>query len=215
MINGREMFLRVYDAAKNSSRLDSITVAFDDDRIGRVCFDEGISNRKTLDCPTGSDRIASIAESITTSGSLFEDDILIDLQCDEPMLVPEMIDDVLTVFRNPHVLVGTLVRKVAPDEVMGRNYVKVAVSRGVGVYFSRDIRSEWLSIGLHAYKWEALKRFHEWGRGELEVLEDIEQLRFLEMGIPVYVAETKHVTIGVDRPEDIARVEERLKCSTS
>jgi 3-deoxy-manno-octulosonate cytidylyltransferase (CMP-KDO synthetase) len=121
----------------------------------------------------------------------------------------------------PEVQVCTLVRRMNHAEALDPNRVKAVWSErtGLALYFSRSLvphfsqteGSYWVHIGLYAYRFPALVRFNELGPSPLELIERLEQLRFLEAGIPIRVVPTEHRSVGVDRPQDLDIVTSILK----
>jgi 3-deoxy-manno-octulosonate cytidylyltransferase (CMP-KDO synthetase) len=172
---------------------------------------------------SGSDRVAAVADQIAG-------DIFVNIQGDEPLIAPEMIDEAVAVVRDhPEVSMGTLIRPLEePEDVTNPSVVKVAVAaNGDALYFSRSpiphVRDEaepqrWLStgqlfkhIGIYVFRREFLKVFTSLPEGRLERLEKLEQLRVLEAGHRIRTAVTRFDSIPIDTPEDVTRVVELLK----
>ncbi len=148
-------------------------------------------------------------------------DIYIDVQGDEPLTRPEHIAKLIEVMRPPEVEVGTLKTPAADIDIGNPGAVKV-VTDGAGraLYFSRatipfDRDSThpryYKHLGIYGHRKGALDKFVGWPESSLERCERLEQLRFLENGVPIYVAETPFDTVGVDTEEDVRRVEEILR----
>ena len=148
-------------------------------------------------------------------------DVYINVQGDEPLVRAEHIATLLRVMENASVPVGTLMTPAADVDIANPNAVKVVVDlTGRALYFSRatipfdrdGTRPHYFKhLGLYAYRKAALDRFVGLPESSLEKSERLEQLRFLENGIPIYVGETPHDSVGVDTEEDLQRVVEILR----
>jgi 3-deoxy-manno-octulosonate cytidylyltransferase (CMP-KDO synthetase) len=163
---------------------------------------------------SGTQRVHEVSNSIAA-------DIYLNVQGDEPLTRPEHIASLLDVMRDPNVQVGTLKTPASAADVTNPNAVKVVVDAdGRALYFSRatiphdrDGTSPqyYKHLGFYAYRKTSLDRFVTLPESSLERSERLEQLRFLENGIPISVGETPHDTIGVDTEEDLRRVEMLLR----
>ena len=190
-------------------------IATDAEEVAALCTHNGWPYRMTSpDLPSGSDRVHAVAQDIPA-------DIYVNIQADEPLLRPSHLSALLAPFARDDVQVTTLKVRCAAEDVNNPNAVKVVSALdGRALYFSRatlpfdrDGSSElpvYKHLGLYAYRASALATFHALTPSPLELTERLEQLRFLENGVPVHVAETEHDTIGVDTAEDLARVEALL-----
>jgi 3-deoxy-manno-octulosonate cytidylyltransferase (CMP-KDO synthetase) len=213
-IAGRPMLGWVYAAAKASDLLADVIVATDSPEIMEVCSKNDWNARMTsASHRSGTDRVHEIACSVQA-------DVYVNIQGDEPLTRPEHIVALLEVMSRPEVDVGTLKTPCRPDDVNNPNVVKVVTAQGRALYFSRatipydrDQTGQaryFKHLGYYAYTRAALERFCALPESEHERIERLEQLRFLDNGIPVYVAETPFDTVGVDTEEDLKRVEEIL-----
>ena len=147
-------------------------------------------------------------------------DVYINVQGDEPMVRPEQIATLVDVMKDEGVSVGTLKTPCSPGEIHNPNAVKVVdEANGRALYFSRATipfdrdgmqPAYFKHLGLYAYRKLALDLFVSLPESMLEKSERLEQLRFLQNGIPIYVGETPHDSIGVDTEEDLQRVAEIL-----
>ena len=164
---------------------------------------------------SGTERVNEVAGRIAA-------DVYLNIQGDEPMTRPEHIAALLALMRDAAVQVGTLKTPASAADVNNPNAVKVVTDAvGRALYFSRatipfdrDATGEtryFKHLGFYAYRPEALARFCRLPESPLEQSERLEQLRFLENGIAIHVAETPHDTIGVDTEEDLRRVEKPLR----
>lgn len=214
-IAGRPMVEWVWRAANASGLMDPVVVATDSEEVAAVCRECGIPAVMTsADCASGSDRVRQVARQI-------EADIYVNIQGDEPTLTPDFFPPLLGLFRRPEVEVATLAVRCPPDEFANPNAVKVVTALdGRALYFSRatipfdrdatGFTAYRKHLGIYAYRREALERFAALPPSPLEKLEKLEQLRLLENGIALYVAEAPRDTVGVDTEEDLARAEAAL-----
>jgi len=211
-IAGRPMVEWVWRAASASGLMNPVLIATDSEEVATVCRKRNLPFQMTSpDCPSGSDRVREVASRIDA-------DILVNIQGDEPTLTPDFFPPLLALFENPEVQVATLAVPCAPDEVADPNAVKVVTALdGRALYFSRatipydrDQSGKALyrkHLGIYAYRREALERFAQLPPSPLEQLERLEQLRLLENGISLFVANAPRDTIGVDTESDLARAE--------
>ncbi len=214
-IAGRPMVEWVWRAAQSSGLMDPVVVAADSDEVAETCRTRGIPVVMTsADCPSGSDRVREAARQI-------EADIYVNIQGDEPTLTPDFFPPLLSLFERPEVEVSTLAVHCPPHEFANPNAVKVVTALdGRALYFSRAAvpcdRDETgfmgyrKHLGIYAYRKAALERFAALQPSPLETLERLEQLRLLENGIAIYVADAPRDTIGVDTEEDLKRAETLL-----
>jgi len=215
---GEPLLAWVYRAAQACPALDDIVIATDSEEVAALCKSRGWPFLLTsADLPSGTDRLHAVSQQIAA-------DIYVNIQGDEPLLRPEHIDDILRPFALPGVDVTTLKVVCSPDNVTNPNAVKVVTAAdGRALYFSRatipfdrdgtGLITYWKHLGLYAYRRAALERFASLAPGVLEQTERLEQLRLLENGISLYVAETQFDTIGVDTEDDLKRVAEILAVS--
>jgi 3-deoxy-manno-octulosonate cytidylyltransferase (CMP-KDO synthetase) len=208
------MLAWVIEAAQACPQLDRVVVATDSDEVVELCERHGWPVLLTsVDLPSGTDRVHAVAQEI-------EAEIYVNIQGDEPLVRAEHLTALLRPFARPEVEVSTL-KVLCSDENIGNpNAVKVVTAAdGRALYFSRatipydrdGVRPQyWKHIGLYAYRKAALQRFPTLNESLLERTERLEQLRFLENGIAIYVETTATDTIGVDTEDDVRRVEEIL-----
>jgi 3-deoxy-manno-octulosonate cytidylyltransferase (CMP-KDO synthetase) len=215
-IAGHPMVEWVWRAAATSGLMDPVVVAADSDEVAAVCRDQGIPVVMTSpDCLSGSDRVREVAQQIDA-------DIYVNIQGDEPTLTADFFPPLLGLFARPEVEVTTLAVCCPAEEFANPNAVKVVTARdGRALYFSRatipydrdaiGFTGYRKHLGIYAYRKAALERFAALPPGLLERLERLEQLRLLENGIALYVADAPRDTIGVDTEEDLVRAEAMLK----
>ena len=219
------MLAWVYEAATACPQLDRVVIATDSEEVANLCLQNNWPVHLTsADLPSGTDRVHAIAQQVPA-------DIYVNIQGDEPLLKPEHLTALLRPFAQPHVEVSTLKVLCTPDNIANPNAVKVVTAAdGRALYFSRatipfdrdgqardgQARDNiappqyWKHIGLYAYRKAALQRFPTLPSSVLEQTERLEQLRFLENNIDIYVEPTNFDTIGVDTEEDLHRVEALL-----
>ena len=212
-ICGKPMIQRVWDAVSQVHRLDDIIVATDDMRIAKVV--EGFGGKVCMtspDCQSGSDRVREAAEAIDA-------DVFINIQGDEPLLEPSAIEALINVFaEDESVQVATLCSPISEEQARSPHQVKVVRDHvGNALYFSRSLipfdrderknSTHYLGhVGIYAYKSDKLRIFSELAPSPLEKIEKLEQLRFLQSGIPIRVLEIPSFGAGVDTFDDLERV---------
>ncbi len=221
-IYGKPLIQRVWEVVSRVQGLDEVVVATDDTRIadavrtfgGKVCM-------TSPDCQSGSDRVREVAASLAA-------DVYVNVQGDEPLLEPSAIEKLLAVFtEDENVQVATLCSRISAEEARSPHQVKVIRDHaGNALYFSRAplpfVRDASESavflghIGMYAYRARTLHGFTSLPPSPLEQAEKLEQLRFLQAGIPVRVLEVPPMGAGVDTPEDLERVRAmvRERCRT-
>jgi 3-deoxy-manno-octulosonate cytidylyltransferase (CMP-KDO synthetase) len=163
---------------------------------------------------SGTERVHEISTAIPA-------DVYLNVQGDEPMTRPEHIDSLIAVMQGAGVEVGTLKTSCTEVDISNPSAVKVVTDdSGRALYFSRAAipydrdglhPRYYKHLGFYGYRKEALDKFVRWPESSLERSERLEQLRFLENGVPIYVAETPFDTVGVDTEEDLRRVEKILR----
>jgi 3-deoxy-manno-octulosonate cytidylyltransferase (CMP-KDO synthetase) len=214
-IAGKPLIGVVYEAVRSSSLLDDVLIATDSEEIMTLCRQNDWKARMTSSIHrSGTERVHEI--SCRESA-----DVYINVQGDEPLVRPEQIASLLQVMENPATQVGTLMTPAADVDIASPSAVKVVADlTGRALYFSRatipfdrdGTRPRYFKhLGLYAYRKAALDRFVTLPESSLEKCERLEQLRFLENGIPIHVGETPHDSIGVDTEEDLQRVIEIMK----
>ena len=218
---GKPMVQHVYERACRAKTLDEVIVATDDRRIYDAVKQFGGNVQMTGVCATGTERVAVVAERLTC-------DIVANIQGDEPLLEPVQIDMMLQPFIDrPEVQVCTLKQRVeTAADYLDVNVVKVVTNlQDDALYFSRAAMPGkipqvelhkfpvYRHVGLYAYRRAQLLAFTRWESTPYELAEGLEQLRFLEHGVPIHVVETDIPLIGVDVPADLERVKQILEAS--
>ena len=215
------MLQHVWERASQARYLTGVVVATDDERIAAAARSFGARACMTrADHASGTDRAAEVTASEDAS-------IVVNIQGDEPLIDPGAIDTaVLPLVHEPEVVMATLKKRIEdPGEISDPNVVKVVTAlNGDAIYFSRHAipfdrdRSgaapHFKHIGLYVYRRDFLLSYSALPVGPLERSERLEQLRALENGFPIRVVETEYESIGVDTPEDLARVSRLFESST-
>ena len=213
-IAGKPMVVRVYERAAQAQRVAETLVATDDERIKAAVEQAGgraMLTRK--DHPTGTDRLAEVAAAHP------EAELIINVQGDEPLIEPALIDALAAAFDDDPELQMATVRTEITDEAeqQNPNNVKVVTDKqGYALYFSRSLlpfprhtgTPVYKHIGIYAYKRDFLLQYAKMAETPLEHAESLEQLRALENGDRIKVIETKCPFVGVDTPEDPEQVRE-------
>jgi 3-deoxy-manno-octulosonate cytidylyltransferase (CMP-KDO synthetase) len=213
-IAGVPLLAWVYRAVQQCSSLDQVIVATDSDEILRFCEQQGFVARMTSpNHRSGTERVHEISTVIPA-------DVYLNVQGDEPLTRPDHVESLIAVMRRTGVEVGTLKTQGAEVDVSNPSAVKVVTDAyGRALYFSRatiphdrdGTRPRYYKhLGFYGYRKQALDQFVGWPESSLERSERLEQLRFLENGVSIYVAETPFDSVGVDTEEDLQRVQEIL-----
>ena len=214
-IAGVPLLAWVYAGVRRCSSVDQVIVATDSDEIMRFCEQQGFVARMTLAAHrSGTERVHEISTAIPA-------DVYLNVQGDEPLTRPEHIESLIAVMQGAGVEVGTLKTAAAEVDVNNPSAVKVVTdATGRALYFSRATIPHdrdgvgpryYKHLGFYGYRKGVLDKFVRWPESSLERSERLEQLRFLENGVPIYVAETPFDTVGVDTEEDVRRVEEIIR----
>ena len=213
-IAGKPMVVRVYERASQAARVSDTLVATDDERIRAAVERSGGKAMLTrADHPTGTDRLAEVAAA-------FPDvDLIVNVQGDEPLIEPALIDELIAQFEGEPELAMATVKTEIEDEAerANPNNVKVVCDKeGYALYFSRSLLPYprkggcpvYKHIGIYAYRRDFLLAYAKMQPTPLEQAESLEQLRALENGYRIKVVETKARFVGVDTAEDLAKVNE-------
>lgn len=219
LINGKPMIQVTYESTLKCADISDVYVATDDQRIfDAVVAFGGKAVMTSPDHTCGTDRIAEAIANL-------DGDLIINVQGDEPMISPIVLSELIAKMQVTSADMGTAAVpfKYTTKSPEDPNAVKVVMdNNGLALYFSRSMipylrpdggkpTDYFLHWGLYAYTREFLQKFVTWAPGRLECSEKLEQLRALENGAKICVITTTESSVGVDVPEDIARVEEMLK----
>ncbi len=213
------MIQHVYQQTCQVPGVDQVMVATDDERIAEAVRAVGGQVAMTRpDHPTGTDRLAAVAEGLAA-------DIIVNVQGDLPFFPPDMVDDAVTALKDsPTTAMATVKTPIrSREEWQNPNVVKVVTDRdGFAVYFSRspipfyrqppapDHVWGFRHVGLYVYRRDFLLTFSRLAPTPLEEAEKLEQLRALEWGYKIRVTKTEQPTVEVDTPLDLRRAEEML-----
>ena len=210
MLGNKPIIRHVYVNAKKTGLFNDVFVVTDSDIIYQEITKNGgkaIMSKKEHE--SGSDRIAEAVEDINA-------DIIVNVQGDEPFISKEPLEKLVRLFDDPDVRVASLMRRISKEDAENPNNVKVVTdSSGYALYFSRSVIpfqrdlgsviDYFLHIGVYAYKKDVLMKFTQWPQTSLEKIEKLEQLRYLENGIKIKMAETDYNNIAIDTPEDLEK----------
>jgi 3-deoxy-manno-octulosonate cytidylyltransferase (CMP-KDO synthetase) len=222
-LKGKPMIQRVWEQAGKAKGVDAVYVVTDDKRIFNATRAFGGEALMTpASCPTGTDRIAAALKKLP---GLSDNSVVVNVQGDEPLLPPAMIEQVLSALRRTGAPMATLARPLTQEEYLNPNNVKVLWdAQGRALYFSRapiaynrdkpgklpkGLRLG-LHVGLYAYRAGFLKRLAKTAPSALELAEKLEQLRVLDMGERIAVGFTSLHSVAVDTPADAAKVRRLL-----
>ena len=215
-IAGVSLIRRVYDRAAGSQRANAVCVATDDERIfEHVTGFGGRCVRPEGNFATGTDRIAAALPLIEQLESA-PFDVVVNVQGDEPLIDISSVDALIARLEQSPVGIATLACPLETDEELHAGDVVKVVTDSVGnaLYFSRapigSRETALRHIGVYAYRRAAIERFVALAPSPLERAESLEQLRALQNGMRIAVTRTAKPHLGVDRPEDVARVEAEL-----
>jgi 3-deoxy-manno-octulosonate cytidylyltransferase (CMP-KDO synthetase) len=221
-IAGKSMIQRVYEQAQKCTQLTEVIVATDDIRIyDHVLNFGGAAIMTSADHQSGTDRCAEVALEHPQYS------VVINIQGDEPYIDPEQIAKLADCFITPEVQIATLIKRIKTEqELHNPNSPKVVVNKlDEAVYFSRSalphIRGQepqnWLEfypyfkhIGIYGYRADILQEITKLPISALEKAESLEQLRWIENGYRIKVAETELETYAIDTPEDLEKLEPKL-----
>lgn len=227
-IDGRPMIQHVYERAAQSKLVSRVIVATDDPRIAdAVSLFGGETMMTSTSHETGTDRLAEVAVGL-------DSDIIVNVQGDEPLIDPTMIDlAIQPLLEEPDLQMGTVKTRIkCLHDFLSPNVVKVVTdNRGNALYFSRSplpfFRDKWKDlkdesfcsgkllcykhVGLYVYRRDFLLKFAAMPATFLEISEKLEQLRVIENGVTIRVVETEFESIGVDIPDDLLKVQEQYR----
>lgn len=207
---GRPLIAHVVERARRARGVDAVAVATDDPRIAAAAERAGAEAILTGEARTGTDRVAEAARRLRPGP-----DVVVNLQGDEPLIEPEAIEALVRAMA-PGVEMATLARPLAAGELGRAHVVKVVTDlRGDALYFSRapiphrraggESSVARAHVGIYAFTAAFLQTFAALAPGRLEGEESLEQLRALEHGHRIRVAETAYAGFGIDTPEDLER----------
>jgi 3-deoxy-manno-octulosonate cytidylyltransferase (CMP-KDO synthetase) len=216
VLHGKTIIRRTYEAVVATNLFSDVIVVCDDEMIlNEITQHGGKAMMSARTHESGSDRIAEIATTLDA-------DIIVNIQGDEPFIEKEALEKVIQLFSNPDAQVTSLKKRITDfNQIQNPNCVKVVTDlQGKALYFSRsaipfdrDGKGDvayYQHIGVYAYRKEALLNFTQMPVSALETVEKLENLRMLENGMSIYLAEIDHVGISIDTEEDFAKAESYL-----
>ena len=201
------MIRRVYEQACKSELMDEVIVATDDDRIlNHVKAFGGKVLMTSHEHQSGTDRCAEVVSDMEGV------DVVVNIQGDEPFIEPEQIDQLAACFRDPETKIATLVKKIETlDDLNNNTVVKVEIDDSwSALNFSRkpvsDQSNAYKHVGIYGFRSDTLRTISKLPQSEREMSERLEQLRWLDNGFRIQVAETEHESNSVDTPEDLEQL---------
>jgi 3-deoxy-manno-octulosonate cytidylyltransferase (CMP-KDO synthetase) len=215
-LGGKTVIRRVYEATHQTGLFDDVIIVTDSDIIEEeIKAIGGHVVRSKKEHESGSDRIAEAAAELDV-------DIIVNVQGDEPFIKREPLEKLVRLFDDESVQVASLMRKITSEEELNASSsVKVVVNKNNdALYFSRSVipfvangslkMQHCLHIGVYGFRKETLLRFTNWPAAELERVEKLEQLRYIENGIPIRMALVDFKSVAIDTPEDLEKAKTLL-----
>lgn len=229
VIDGKSMIQRVYGQCVKSKVLNSLVIATDDERIFEHVISFGgkaIMTKPEHKC--GTERCHEAFQILKSENNFSDDDVVINIQGDEPLINPEQIDLVSSLFSKKEVQIATLVREFNSETDLNSNTViKVVIDKNKkALYFSRaaipylakateknklSVHTFYMHVGIYSYRAAVLDEIVKLPQSSLEKAESLEQLRWLENGFPIHVEHTQYESHSVDVPSDIEKIIKLLK----
>ncbi len=214
-ICGKPMIQYVYEAAKKSTMLDEVVIATDSPKIEKACKDFGATVIMTAsDHKSGTSRVEEVAKHM----ALAPKDIVVNIQADEPLLVPYTIDMLVNETFGRDEEMSTMAFRTRKNR-LDENTVKVAIDyAGYALYFSRSLIPSgalvfWHHVGIYAYQFSFLSEYVRLPDSNLEKEERLEQLKAMEYGHKIFVVDCKQEVHGVDTLEDLMVVKKTMEKS--
>lgn len=220
-ILGKPMIQRTWERAKLASMLDHVVVATDDDKIADCCRGFGADVIMTSEsCQNGAERCSEALQKLKKKY-----DIVVNIQGDEPLIEPEIIDGIVKALQSsPDAVFSTAVTSLKPEDAFDPNRVKCVIdNHGYAIYFSRGlipfnksgkVNPDFpylLHLGIQSYDANFLKIYPDLTPTPLQLEEDLEQLKVLENGYKLKVIKVEHEAHGVDVPEDVEKLERYMR----
>jgi 3-deoxy-manno-octulosonate cytidylyltransferase (CMP-KDO synthetase) len=216
LLGNKPVILHTYDATVATGLFDKVVVVTDSEIIyNEITRHGGIAIYSKKQHESGSDRIAEVAEDMDV-------DVIVNVQGDEPFIKKEPLEKLVRLFKDPSVKVASIMRRIASsEELHSTSCVKVVVNKNNdALYFSRSpipfaastsVESlYYLHIGVYGFRKGTLLQFTQWPAGQLEQTEKLEQLRYLENGIPIRMSLVEFTSVAIDTPEDLRKAAELL-----
>ena len=210
LLGGKAIIRHLYENTTATKIFNDVFVVTDSDIIyNEITNNGGKAIRSKKAHESGSDRIAEAVADMNV-------DIIVNVQGDEPFIKKEPLEKLVRLFDDPGVQVASLMRKISKEEAENPNNVKcVTDSAGYALYFSRStipfqrdfglVVNYFLHVGVYGYRKDTLMAFTQWPQSVLEKTEKLEQLRYLENGVRIKMAETTYDNIAIDTHEDLEK----------
>ena len=215
LLGNKTIIRHVYENTVATCLFNDVFVVTDSDVIyNEITNNSGKAIMSKKEHESGSDRIAEAIADMNV-------DIIVNVQGDEPFIKKEPLEKLVHLFDDPNVQVASLMRKTSKEEAENPNNVKVVTDKlGYALYFSRSVipfqrdralaTGYFLHVGVYAYKKAVLMNFTQWPQSALEKTEKLEQLRYLENGVSIKMAETNYNNIAIDTAEDLERAKKLI-----
>ena len=210
-LGDKTVIRRVYEATLQTALFDDVIIVTDSDIIeNEISAINGRVIRSKKQHESGSDRIAEAAAELDV-------DIIVNVQGDEPFIHREPLEKLVSLFNDESVQVGSLMRRITSEEELNASSsVKVVVNKNNdALYFSRSVipfvanalitPHHYLHIGVYGFRKQSLLHFTKWHATELERIEKLEQLRYLENGVPIRMALVDFKSVAIDTPDDLEK----------
>ncbi len=210
-LGDKPVIRHTYDATVATGLFNEVIVVTDSEIIyGEITAHGGKARMSTKQHESGSDRIAEAIADMDV-------DVVINVQGDEPFIRKEPLEKLVRLFDDPSVRVGSLMRKInEAEELLANSCVKVVVNKfNDALYFSRSVipfaanpavpAPYYLHVGVYGFRKQTLLDFTTWQPGRLEQVEKLEQLRYLENGVTIRMAEVEFTSVAIDTPEDLQK----------
>ena len=210
LLGGKTIIRHVYENTVATNLFNDVFVVTDSEIIcNEITSNAGKALMSNKEHESGSDRIA---EAVTNMNV----DVIVNVQGDEPFIKKEPLEKLVRLFDDADVQVASLMRKISKEEAGNPNNVKCVTDKsGYALYFSRSIIpfqrdfglpvNYFLHVGVYAYRKDTLMDFTQWPQSVLEKTEKLEQLRYLENGVRIKMAETDYNNIAIDTQEDLEK----------
>jgi len=219
---GKSMLMRVYEQASKAKGISDIIIATDDIKIQEHCINQGAKVTMTsTEHQTGTDRCMEVIDGLST-----KPDIIINVQGDEPFINPKQIEQLVDLLLQAPIQIATLCKKiVTPEDIINPNVVKVVKAiKDKALYFSRQaipyyrdkqiVETYYKHLGIYGFKTETFLQIAKLPQSPLEKAESLEQLRWLDNGYDIYLAETDFQSVAIDTPEDVQKALDFLSLSS-
>jgi 3-deoxy-manno-octulosonate cytidylyltransferase (CMP-KDO synthetase) len=216
LLGNKPVILHTYDATVATGLFDKVIVVTDSDIIyNEISRHGGAAIMSKRNHESGSDRIAEATADMDV-------EVIVNVQGDEPFIKKEPLEKLVMLFKDPSVQVASIMRKFSSsEELHNSSCVKVVVNKNNdALYFSRspipyaaDTTLEpvyYLHIGVYGFRKDTLSKFTQWPAGQLEKVEKLEQLRYLENGVPIRMSLVEFTSVAIDTPDDLKKAAELL-----